>query len=71
MKILFEIGKICRDYIAVYLVIWYIYSSDRTKTLLESSRFMTRTLCLRTAKCIFKYSFDKKGDAFGFIPSFC
>jgi len=37
VKILFEIGNICRDYIDVYLflVIWYMYSSDRMKTLIR------------------------------------
>jgi len=35
VKILFEIGSTCRNYIVVYLfqVIWSMHSSDRMKTL--------------------------------------
>jgi len=30
------------------------------------------TSCLRAAKLrLFKYSFEKKGDSFEFLPSFC
>jgi len=31
---------------------------------------MTRTSCLWTAKYIFKYLFEKKGNLFDFLPSF-
>jgi len=55
VKILYEIGNICRDYIVVYLflVIWSMYSSDRLNTLVRCLRIMTRTPCLWTANCIY------------------
>jgi len=49
VKKLFEIGNICRDYIAVYLflVIWPMYSFDRMKTVIRIFKDYDKNIVFR------------------------
>ena len=74
MKILIEIGNIYRNYIVVYLfkVIWVMYSSDIMKTVIICFKDYNKNIVLRDCQTnYFQYLFEKKGDPFDFLPSFC